>query len=141
VQDRDAGSLDKAALAVATARAPTDAEMADLRLAWIVAKHARSNAIALVADGATVGVGAGQMSRVDAVRQAVAKLREHNAGASPVMASDAFFPFADGLEAAAEAGVTAVIQPGGSQRDAEVIAAADRAGLAMVLTAMRHFRH
>jgi phosphoribosylaminoimidazolecarboxamide formyltransferase/IMP cyclohydrolase len=136
-------------LAVVTKRAPTDAELADLLFAWTVAKHVKSNAIVYVKDGATVGVGAGQMSRVDSTRIAARKSRDmadalglcapltHGA----VVASDAFFPFADGLLAAAEAGATAIIQPGGSVRDDEVIAAADAAGLAMVFTGQRHFRH
>ena len=123
--------------------------MADLLFAWTVAKHVKSNAIVYAKDGATVGIGAGQMSRVDSARIAARKARGHGRGAgaaaSPasgaVVASDAFFPFADGLLAAAEAGATAVIQPGGSMRDDEVIAAADEAGLAMVFTGMRHFRH
>jgi phosphoribosylaminoimidazolecarboxamide formyltransferase/IMP cyclohydrolase len=149
VQDRDNGRLDPAALQVVTKRAPTDAEMADLLFAWKVAKHVKSNAIVYVKDGATVGVGAGQMSRVDSTRIAARKaqdMAEVLGLAAPltrgsVVASDAFFPFADGLLTAAEAGATAVIQPGGSMRDAEVIAAADAAGLAMVFTGMRHFRH
>ena len=148
VQDRDA-ALTGAELTVVTRRAPSDAEMADLRFAWTVAKHVKSNAIVYAKDGATVGIGAGQMSRVDSTRIAARKaadmasvlgLAEAPTRGS-VVASDAFFPFADGLLAAAEAGATAVIQPGGSMRDAEVIAAAEAAGLAMVFTAMRHFRH
>jgi phosphoribosylaminoimidazolecarboxamide formyltransferase/IMP cyclohydrolase len=149
VQDRDNGRLDAGTLQVVTKRAPTDAEMADLLFAWKVAKHVKSNAIVYVKDGATVGVGAGQMSRVDSTRIAARKaqdMAEVLGLAAPltrgsVVASDAFFPFADGLLTAAEAGATAVIQPGGSMRDAEVIAAADAAGLAMVFTGMRHFRH
>jgi len=149
VQDRDAGRLDPASLKVVTRRAPTEAEMADLAFAWRVAKHVKSNAIVYARGGATVGIGAGQMSRVDSTRIAARKaadmaevlgLDESPAKGSAV-ASDAFFPFPDGLLAAAEAGATAVIQPGGSVRDAEVIAAADAAGLAMVFTGMRHFRH
>jgi phosphoribosylaminoimidazolecarboxamide formyltransferase/IMP cyclohydrolase len=123
--------------------------MADLLLAFRICKHVKSNAIIYVKDGATVGIGAGQMSRVDSARIAASKAEDaaRQAGLSEaltkgsVVASDAFFPFADGLLAAAEAGATAVIQPGGSMRDAEIIAAADEAGLAMVLTGMRHFRH
>jgi phosphoribosylaminoimidazolecarboxamide formyltransferase / IMP cyclohydrolase len=148
-QDRDAGGLDPAALRTVTRRAPTEAERADLLFAWTVAKHVKSNAIVYARGGATVGIGAGQMSagRLDPDRRAQG--RGHGRGAGPrraptrgaVVASDAFFPFADGLLAAAEAGATAVIQPGGSVRDAEVIAAADAAGLAMVFTGMRHFRH
>jgi phosphoribosylaminoimidazolecarboxamide formyltransferase/IMP cyclohydrolase len=122
---------------------PTDAQWADLLFAWRVCRHVRSNAIVIVAGGATIGIGAGQMSRVDAVRIAIEKAR----GAQPellggaVLASDAFFPFADGPELAIEAGIAAIIQPGGSVRDPEVIAAADRAGIAMVATGVRHFRH
>ena len=149
VQDKDIGHLDAADLKVVTKRAPSEAEMADLLFAWTVAKHVKSNAIVYVKDGATVGVGAGQMSRVDSTRIAARKAQDMaNVMALPapltqgsVVASDAFFPFADGLLTAAEAGATAVIQPGGSMRDAEVIAAADAAGLAMVFTQMRHFRH
>ncbi len=149
VQDRDAGALNLRDLKVVTKRAPTDAEMADLMFAWKVAKHVKSNAIIYVKDGATVGVGAGQMSRIDSTRIAARKsqdMAEALGLAAPltrgsVVASDAFFPFADGLVAAAEAGATAIIQPGGSMRDDEVIAAADAAGLAMVFTGMRHFRH
>jgi phosphoribosylaminoimidazolecarboxamide formyltransferase/IMP cyclohydrolase len=123
--------------------------MADLILAFRICKHVKSNAIIYVKDGATVGIGAGQMSRVDSARIAARKAEDaaEAAGAKTVgtigsvVASDAFFPFADGLLAAAAAGATAVIQPGGSIRDAEIIAAADDAGLAMVLTGMRHFRH
>jgi phosphoribosylaminoimidazolecarboxamide formyltransferase/IMP cyclohydrolase len=136
-------------LKVVTKRAPTNAEMADLRFAFIVCKHVKSNAIIYVKDGATVGIGAGQMSRVDSSRIAAWKAKEASDAAGEaesratgsVVASDAFFPFADGLLAAADAGVTAVIQPGGSVRDEEVIAAADEKGLAMVFTGMRHFRH
>lgn len=149
VQDRDTGRVDMADLKVVTKRAPTDAELADLMFAWRVAKHVKSNAIIYVKDGATVGVGAGQMSRVDSTRIAAQKARDMADALGlaevptigSVVASDAFFPFADGLITAAEAGATAVIQPGGSMRDAEVIAAADKAGLAMVFTGMRHFRH
>jgi phosphoribosylaminoimidazolecarboxamide formyltransferase / IMP cyclohydrolase len=123
--------------------------MADLRFAWRVAKHVKSNAIVYAKDGATVGIGAGQMSRVDSSRLAARKAHDAAlAAGSPeartkgsVVASDAFFPFADGLLSAVEAGATAVIQPGGSMRDAQVIAAADDARIAMVFTGMRHFRH
>jgi phosphoribosylaminoimidazolecarboxamide formyltransferase/IMP cyclohydrolase len=147
VQDRDARLLDD--LRVVTRRAPTDTELADLRFAWTVAKHVRSNAIVYARDGATVGVGAGQMSRVDSTRIAARKAQDmaetlglpESPARGSVVASDAFFPFADGLEAAADAGATAIIQPGGSMRDAEVIAAADARGLAMVFTGLRHFRH
>ena len=149
VQERDLGVLDEAGLRVVTARAPSEAEMADLRFAFAVCKHVKSNAIVFARDGATVGIGAGQMSRLDSVRIAVAKAGEAATVAGEtngrlqgsVVASDAFFPFADGLEAALAAGATAVIQPGGSLRDEEVIAAADRAGAAMVFTGIRHFRH
>ncbi len=149
VQDRDAGHITAADLKIVTKRAPTDKELQDLMFAWTVAKHVKSNAIIYVRDGATVGVGAGQMSRIDSTRIAARKAQDMaevlglpaplTQGA--VVASDAFFPFADGLIAAAEAGATAIIQPGGSMRDDEVIAAADAAGLAMVFTDMRHFRH
>jgi phosphoribosylaminoimidazolecarboxamide formyltransferase/IMP cyclohydrolase len=149
VQTRDAGMVAERDLEIVTKRAPTDAELADLLFAWRVAKHVKSNAIVYARDGATVGIGAGQMSRVDSAMIAARKAKEaaEAAGLSEslakdsVVASDAFFPFADGLIAAAEAGVTAVIQPGGSMRDKEVIAAADERGLAMVFTGMRHFRH
>ena len=124
---------------VVTRRSPTAEEWEGLRFAWKVVKHVKSNAIVLAQGTATVGVGAGQMSRVDAVRLAVEKAGERAQGA--VLASDAFFPFPDGVEVAADAGVTAVVQPGGSKRDGEVIAAADRLGIAMVFTGRRHFRH
>ena len=139
VQASDAADLDETALKVVTRRSPTEVEMRALRFAWRVAKHVKSNAIVLTRQHETVGIGAGQMSRVDSVRMAIMKAQSPTAGT--VMASDAFFPFPDGVEAAAEAGVTAVIQPGGSVRDAEVIGAADRRGLAMVFTGIRHFRH
>ena len=149
VQDRDTGFVTPADLKVVTRRAPSEAELADLLFAWKVAKHVKSNAIVYVRGGATVGIGAGQMSRVDSTRIAARKsadMAEALGLAEPtvkgsVVASDAFFPFPDGLLTAAEAGATAVIQPGGSMRDAEVIAAADAAGLAMVFTGQRHFRH
>lgn len=149
VQDKDVGQISASELNVVTERAPTDQEMADLLFAWTVAKHVKSNAIIYVKDGATVGVGAGQMSRVDSTRIAARKAQDMAEALcldapltrGSVVASDAFFPFADGLVTAAEAGATALIQPGGSMRDAEVIAAADAAGLAMVFTGMRHFRH
>jgi phosphoribosylaminoimidazolecarboxamide formyltransferase/IMP cyclohydrolase len=149
VQDRDAGRTGPDDLRIVTERAPSAAELADMLFAWRVAKHVKSNAIVYARDGATVGIGAGQMSRVDATRIAARKAADM-AGAlgletpptvGSAVASDAFFPFPDGLLAAAEAGATAVIQPGGSVRDAEVIAAADAAGLAMVFTGQRHFRH
>lgn len=149
VQDRDAAIVTARDLRVVTRRAPSDAELADLLFAWKVAKHVKSNAIIYVKDGATVGIGAGQMSRIDSTRIAARKsadMAEVLGLPGPlthgsVVASDAFFPFADGLVAAAEAGATAIIQPGGSMRDDEVIAAADAAGLAMVFTGQRHFRH
>ena len=149
VQDRDNGMIRAEDLKVVTKRAPTDAELADLLFAWKVAKHVKSNAIIDVKDQATVGVGAGQMSRVDSTRIAARKAQDMAAvlgldaalTQGSVVASDAFFPFADGLLAAAEAGARAIIQPGGSVRDDEVIAAADAAGLAMVFTGQRHFRH
>ena len=149
VQGRDAAVVDDMPLRVVTKRAPSDAELADLRFAYRVAKHVKSNAIVYAKAGATVGIGAGQMSRVDSSRIAAWKAAEgakrlglsESLAVGSVVASDAFFPFADGLMAAAEAGATAVIQPGGSMRDADVIAAADEAGLAMVLTGHRHFRH
>jgi phosphoribosylaminoimidazolecarboxamide formyltransferase/IMP cyclohydrolase len=148
VQQRDTAGDDDLELQVVSARAPTAAELADLRFAFAVCKHVKSNAIVFARDGATVGIGAGQMSRLDSVAIAVRKAAEvaAAAGSTPatqgsVVASDAFFPFADGLEAALAAGATAAIQPGGSMRDAEVIAAADRAGAAMVFTGRRHFRH
>jgi phosphoribosylaminoimidazolecarboxamide formyltransferase/IMP cyclohydrolase len=149
VQDRDAGAITAADLKVVTRRAPTESEIADLLFGWRIAKYVKSNAIVYARDGATAGVGAGQMSRVDSARIAAQKAAEAAATAGlpqslakgGVCASDAFFPFADGLVAAAEAGITAVIQPGGSMRDDEVIAAANQRGLAMVFTGMRHFRH
>jgi phosphoribosylaminoimidazolecarboxamide formyltransferase/IMP cyclohydrolase len=124
---------------VVTQRAPTEAEWEQLGLAWIAVKHVKSNAIVLFKNGASVGVGAGQMSRVEAVQLAVQRAGDRARGS--VMASDAFFPFPDGLEVGIGAGVTAVIQPGGSMKDAEVIAAADAAGIAMAVTGRRHFRH
>ena len=149
VQSRDNAVVEAMELKVVTRRQPAPRELADLRFAFKVAKHVKSNAIVYAKDGATVGIGAGQMSRVDSARIAALKAAEAAKAAGEaepltrgsVVASDAFFPFADGLLAAAEAGATAVIQPGGSMRDAEVIKAADDAGLAMVFTGMRHFRH
>ena len=136
-------------LKVVTKRAPTDKELDDLLFAWTVAKHVKSNAIVYAKAGATVGIGAGQMSRVDSTRIAARKAQDMaealGLSALPtlgsVVASDAFFPFADGLITAAEAGATAIIQPGGSMRDEDVIAAADERNLAMVFTGQRHFRH
>ncbi|OYW61605.1 MAG: bifunctional phosphoribosylaminoimidazolecarboxamide formyltransferase/inosine monophosphate cyclohydrolase, partial [Rhodobacterales bacterium 12-65-15] len=143
------GQVLPADLNVVTRRAPTERELADLLFAWTVAKHVKSNAIVYARDGATVGIGAGQMSRIDSTRIAARKAQDMaetlGLAAPPtqgaVVASDAFFPFADGLITAAEAGATAIIQPGGSLRDDAVIAAADARNLAMVFTAMRHFRH
>ncbi len=140
VQDADLALYDK--LEVVTKRKPSEREMADLLFAWKVAKFVKSNAIVYARDLATVGVGAGQMSRVNSARIAVIKAEMAGIDVKgSVVASDAFFPFADGLIAAAEAGATAVIQPGGSMRDGEVVAAADERGLALVMTGMRHFRH
>jgi phosphoribosylaminoimidazolecarboxamide formyltransferase/IMP cyclohydrolase len=140
VQDRDLGVLtDLRTLAVPTVRKPTDEEYAACAFAWKVCKHVKSNAIIYARPSQTVGIGAGQMSRVDSVKLAAMKAQMPVKGC--VMASDAFFPFRDGLDAAAEAGITAVIQPGGSIRDAEIIKAADEHGLAMIMTGMRHFRH
>ena len=149
VQNRDAAVIEDIELKVVTSRAPTEKELAELRFAFKVAKHVKSNAIVYAKDGATVGIGAGQMSRVDSTRIAAWKSEDaaKAAGLSKpltkgsVVASDAFFPFADGLITAAEAGATAIIQPGGSMRDEEVIAAANQRGLAMVFTGIRHFRH
>jgi phosphoribosylaminoimidazolecarboxamide formyltransferase / IMP cyclohydrolase len=139
VQQPDLGQLNDNELRTVTKRVPTAEEMATMRFAWKVAKHVKSNAIVFARDGATLGVGAGQMSRVDSVKLAVMKAQ--SSLARSVVASDAFFPFPDGVEEAAKAGATAVIQPGGSVRDNEVIAAADRLGMAMVFTGMRHFLH
>jgi len=149
VQSRDNGRISAADLKVVTRRAPTQGELADCLFAWAVAKHVKSNAIVYAKDGATAGIGAGQMNRLESARIAAWKAKDaaDKAGwAEPrtigsAVASDAFFPFADGLLAAIEAGASAVIQPGGSIRDSEVIAAADEAGIAMVFTGMRHFRH
>jgi phosphoribosylaminoimidazolecarboxamide formyltransferase / IMP cyclohydrolase len=149
VQERDCLSIGRDALRTVTRRAPSEAEITDLLFAYKVVKHVKSNAIVFAHDLATVGIGAGQMNRVDAVKIATARAAEigRAAGlsqpptAGSVLASDAFFPFADGIEAAIKAEATAVIQPGGSIRDADVIAAADGAGIAMVFTGMRHFRH
>jgi len=142
VQSADNAEITAADLRVVTQRAPTTQELADLLFAWRIAKYVKSNAIVYCRDGMTVGVGAGQMSRVDSAR--IAAIKAENAGlsvAGSVVASDAFFPFRDGLDVLARAGATAVIQPGGSMRDAEVIAAADEQGVAMVFTGFRHFRH
>jgi phosphoribosylaminoimidazolecarboxamide formyltransferase / IMP cyclohydrolase len=139
VQDWDRAGFDRDASTPATRREPTAVEWEQLGLAWIAVKHVKSNAIVLFKDGAAVGVGAGQMSRVEAVQIAVRRAGERARGS--VMASDAFFPFPDGLEEGIRAGVTAVIQPGGSLKDADVVAAADAAGIAMVMTGRRHFKH
>jgi phosphoribosylaminoimidazolecarboxamide formyltransferase/IMP cyclohydrolase len=143
VQDRDLDTQERAEMMVATRREPTDAEWRELLFAWRVCKHVRSNAIVLARDGASVGVGAGQMSRVDSVRIALEKAREAQPDAlrGAVMASDAFFPFADGPQAAIDAGIGAIIQPGGSVRDDLTIEACDAAGVAMVFTSRRHFKH
>ena len=149
VQTRDNRNADDVELRVVTARAPSDAELADLRFAMKVAKHVKSNAIVYAKAGTTTGIGAGQMSRLDSSRIAWRKAEDaaqalglaEPATRGSVVASDAFFPFPDGLLAAVEAGATAVIQPGGSINDPKVIAAADEAGIAMVFTGMRHFRH
>uniref|UniRef100_A0A8J4HA68 Bifunctional purine biosynthesis protein PurH n=1 Tax=Acidicaldus sp. TaxID=1872105 RepID=A0A8J4HA68_9PROT len=140
-QTRDAGRVQAEDLKVVTQRVPGAAEIADLLFAFRVAKHVKSNAIVYARAGATVGIGAGQMSRVDSAHIAAWKAAQATGTAASVAASDAFFPFADGLQAVIAAGATAVIQPGGSMRDAEVIAAADAAGIAMVFTGLRHFRH
>jgi phosphoribosylaminoimidazolecarboxamide formyltransferase/IMP cyclohydrolase len=149
LQSRDAGVMTAAELEVVTERKPTDAEVADALFAWKVAKHVKSNAIVFARDGATAGIGAGQMNRRDSARIAAVRAREAAEAAGwaeprtkgSAMASDAFLPFADGLQAAVDAGATCVIQPGGAMRDKEVIKAANEAGLAMVFTGMRHFRH
>ncbi len=142
VQDRDMGLEDRTEMEVVTERKPSEAEWGEMLFAWKVCKHVRSNAIVFSNDLASVGIGAGQMSRVDSVRLAIEKARD--AGSSLIgaaMASDAFFPFSDGPQLAVEAGITAIIQPGGSVRDLEVVEAADAAGISMVFTHRRHFRH
>ena len=149
VQDNDFGVITREQLKVVTEREPTEEEFHDMLFAFKVTKHVKSNAIVYAKNGATVGIGAGQMNRLDSSRIAAMKAgeaaekigAEESLAKGSVVASDAFFPFADGLIAAAEAGVTAIIQPGGSIRDEEVIAAADERGLAMVYTGMRHFKH
>ena len=142
VQDRDLGAVSMDELKVVTDRAPTEQELIDLAFAWKVAKYVKSNAIVYAKDGRTIGVGAGQMSRVYSAKIAGIKAADENLEVTgSVMASDAFFPFRDGIDAAAAAGITAVIQPGGSMRDEEVIQAANEAGIAMVFTGMRHFLH
>jgi phosphoribosylaminoimidazolecarboxamide formyltransferase/IMP cyclohydrolase len=139
VQTRDSHQLQREELKVVTKRPPTDAEINALLFAWTVCKHTKSNAIVYARDGQTVGVGAGQMSRVDSVK--LGAMRAQLPVEGSVLASDAFFPFRDGLDEAAQHGITAVIQPGGSMRDAEVIAAADENNIAMVFTGIRHFKH
>jgi phosphoribosylaminoimidazolecarboxamide formyltransferase/IMP cyclohydrolase len=142
VQDRDGDLQERSTMDVVTKRTPSEDEWGDLLFAWKVCKHVRSNAIVIAKDLATIGIGAGQMSRVDSVRIAVAKARREEAPLErSALASDAFFPFADGPEVAIEAGVRSIIQPGGSRRDAEVIEACDQAEIAMVFTGRRHFRH
>jgi phosphoribosylaminoimidazolecarboxamide formyltransferase/IMP cyclohydrolase len=149
VQDRDFGQISKSNLKVVTKRQPTLQELEDLTFAFLVAKHVKSNAIVYVKNGATVGVGAGQMSRVDSSRIAAKKAKEaadalglaETLTLGSVVASDAFFPFSDGLLTAVEAGATSVIQPGGSIRDDEIIAVADDNDIAMIMTGLRHFRH
>lgn len=142
VQDRDLGAVSLDELKVVTDRAPTEQELVDLAFAWKVAKYVKSNAIVYAKDGRTIGVGAGQMSRVYSAKIAGIKAADENLEVKgSVMSSDAFFPFRDGIDAAAAAGITAVIQPGGSMRDDEVIQAANEAGIAMVFTGMRHFLH
>jgi phosphoribosylaminoimidazolecarboxamide formyltransferase/IMP cyclohydrolase len=139
VQEPDTLTIAESDLKVVTKRQPSLEELRDLLFGWKIAKHVKSNAIVFARAGRTLGIGAGQMSRVDSVKIAVLKAQESLAGSA--VASDAFFPFSDGVEEAARAGAAAVIQPGGSVRDAEVIAAADRLGMAMVFTGARHFRH
>jgi phosphoribosylaminoimidazolecarboxamide formyltransferase/IMP cyclohydrolase len=142
VQTRDAGRVTAQDLRVVTQRQPSPAEIDDLLFAWHIVKYVKSNAIVCVKDGATVGIGAGQMSRV--VSSKIAAMKAQDEGLpldGAAMASDAFLPFRDGLDVVASFGIKTVIQPGGSKRDAEVIAAADEHGIAMVLTGMRHFRH
>ena len=138
----DTDDLARAALKVVTRVAPTEAQVDDLLFAWRVARFVKSNAIVYCSEGRTLGIGAGQMSRVDSTR--IAAIKAANAGlslAGSVVASDAFFPFRDGLDVVADNGAVAVIQPGGSMRDSEVIGAADERGIAMVFTGIRHFRH
>ena len=139
LQDLDRTFPELDGLKAVTKRRPSDAELADLKVAWKLCKHVKSNTIVLAKDGALVGVGAGQMSRVDSAMIAARKAGERSKGT--VLASDAFFPFRDGVDVAAKAGAVAIIQPGGSRRDDEVIAACDEHGMAMVCTGRRHFRH
>ena len=142
IQDRDNGMVEEKDLRVVSTRVPSEAEMNDMMFAWKVAKMVKSNAIIYAKDNRTIGVGAGQMSRINSAR--IAGIKAEHAGlevVGAVMASDAFFPFRDGIDNAAAAGISCVIQPGGSMRDDEVIAAANEHGMAMVFTGMRHFRH
>jgi phosphoribosylaminoimidazolecarboxamide formyltransferase / IMP cyclohydrolase len=139
VQDRDYDLEERSEMQVVSKRVPTEAEWGELSFAWKVCKHVRSNAVVLCRDLATIGIGAGQMSRVDSVRLAIEKSRSSLQGS--VLASDAYFPFADGPKLALDAGAIAIIQPGGSIRDHEVVEAVDAAGAAMVFTSRRHFRH
>ena len=142
VQDRDLDLEDRSAMEVVTERKPTEREWGEMLFAWKVCKHVRSNAIVLSKDLATIGIGAGQMSRVDSVRLAIDKAREAGTDLSgSALASDAFFPFSDGPQLAVDAGATCIIQPGGSKRDPEVVEAADAAGISMVFTHRRHFKH
>ena len=142
VQDRDMDLEDRSAMEVVTERKPGEREWGEMLFGWKVCKHVRSNAIVLSKDLATVGIGAGQMSRVDSVRLAIEKARSAGTDlAGSALASDAFFPFSDGPQLAVVAGVTAIIQPGGSKRDHEVVEAADAAGISMVFTHRRHFKH
>ena len=144
VQETDQAALRASDLQLVSERAPSEGEVAAMLFAWRVAKHARSNAIVIARDGMTLGIGSGRTSRVNAVEGAVAGARAlhgEDGLKGAVLASDGFFPFADGLEVATAAGIAAIIQPGGSMRDAEVIAAADAAGAAMVFTGIRHFCH
>jgi phosphoribosylaminoimidazolecarboxamide formyltransferase/IMP cyclohydrolase len=139
VQTRDTHRLTKEDLKIVSKRPPTEEEIGSLLFAWTVSKHTKSNAIVYARDGQTVGVGAGQMSRVDSVK--IGAMRAQLSLQDSVLASDAFFPFRDGIDEAARHGISAVIQPGGSIRDSEVIAAADEHGIAMVFTGIRHFKH
>jgi phosphoribosylaminoimidazolecarboxamide formyltransferase/IMP cyclohydrolase len=139
LQHADVGQLTREQLDVVTAIAPTEEQLDDLLFGWRVVKHVSSNAVVLAGRGRTLGIGAGQMNRVGAAKIAIEAAGAHARGS--VLASDAFFPMPDSIDLAAEAGIAAIIQPGGSKRDAEVIAACDRAGLAMVFTGVRHFRH
>jgi phosphoribosylaminoimidazolecarboxamide formyltransferase/IMP cyclohydrolase len=142
VQDRDADLEDRSQMEVVTERKPTEREWGEMLFAWKVCKHVRSNAIVLAKDLASIGIGAGQMSRVDSVRLAIDKARATDADLQgTAMASDAFFPFPDGPQLGVDAGVTSIIQPGGSVRDLEIVEAADAAGIAMVFTHRRHFKH